>query len=223
MGTELGRKLVAEGLGSAFLLAVIVGSGIMGEKLAGGNVALALLANSIATGLGLYVLILTFSPISGAHFNPIVTIVDALQGGTNRSAAFLYVVVQIAGAFAGVAAAHFMFEEALFSVSTHARTGAGLWWSEFVATFGLLMVILSCSRSRPNGAPFAVGAYIAAAYWFTSSTSLANPAVTLARSVTETFTGIRPSDTPYFIAAQILGGWCAMLIAARLFPAQFIR
>ncbi len=217
MGMELGRKLVAEGLGSAFLLAVIVGSGIMGEKLAGGNVALTLLANSTATGLGLYVLISIFGPVSGAHFNPIVTLMDALQNGTSWSAAFLYVVVQIAGAFAGVAATHFMFGEALFSVSTHARTGGGLWWSEFVATFGLLMVILSCSRSRPSSAPFAVAAYIAAAYWFTSSTSFANPAVTLARSLTDTFTGIRPRDTPYFIAAQILGGWCAMLIATWLY------
>ena len=214
---SLGRKLVAEGLGTAFLLAVVVGSGIMGENLAGGNVALALLANSIATGLGLYVLILTFGPVSGAHFNPLVTIVDAFQNGTSWSAAFLYFVVQIAGAFAGVAATHFMFGEALFSVSTHARTGIGQWWSEFVATFGLLTVILSCSRSRPTSVPFAVGAYIAAAYWFTSSTSLANPAVTLARSVTDTFTGIRPSDTPYFIAAQLLGGLCAVLLTAWLF------
>lgn len=214
---SLRNKLVAEGLGTAFLLAVVVGSGIMGENLAGGNVALALLANSIATGLGLYVLILTFSPVSGAHFNPIVTFVDAFQRGAGWPVASLYIAVQIVGAFVGLAATHLMFGEALFSISDHARTGIGQWWSEFVATFGLLMVILGCSRSQPASVPFAVGAYIAAAYWFTSSTSLANPAVTVARSVTDTFTGIRPSDTPYFIAAQLLGGLCAMLLAAWLF------
>lgn len=214
---SLGRRLVAEGLGTALLLVVIVGSGIMGENLAGGNVALALLANSIATGLGISVLILVFGPVSGAHFNPVVTIVDVIQNGATWSAAFLYVVVQILGAFAGVAATHLMFGEALFSISTHARTGVGLWWSEVLATFGLLTVILGCSRSQPASMPFAVGAYIAAAYWFTSSTSLANPAVTLARSVTDTFTGIRPGDTSYFIAAQLLGGLCAWALALWLF------
>ena len=214
---SLSRRLVAEGLGTALLLVVIVGSGIMGENLAGGNVGLALLANSIATGLGISVLILVFGPVSGAHFNPVVTLVDIIQNGTTWSTAFLYVVVQILGAFAGVAATHLMFGEALFSISTHARTGVGLWWSEVVATFGLLTVILGCSRSQPASMPFAVGAYIAAAYWFTSSTSLANPAVTLARSVTDTFTGIRPGDTSYFIAAQLLGGLCAGALALWLF------
>lgn len=217
MGTELGRKLVAEGLGTAFLLATIVGSGIMGDNLAAGNVALTLLANSIATGLGLYVLILTFGPVSGAHFNPIVTIVNALQSNISQSQAFLYVVVQIAGAFAGVAATHFMFGEPIFSTASQIRTGVGVWWSEFLATFGLLMVILSCSQTRPASVPFAVGAYITAAYWFTSSTSLANPAVTLARAVSDTFTGIRPNDTLYFIAAQLLGGGCALFVSRWLF------
>lgn len=214
---SLGRRLAAEALGTAFLLAVIVGSGITGEKLAGGSIALALLANSIATGLGLSVLILAFGPVSGAHFNPIVTIAGAFQRDASWKLALLYIVMQMVGAFAGVAATHLMFGEALFSAATQVRAGPELWWSEFIATFGLLMVILGCSRSKPASVPFAVGAYIAAAYWFTSSTSLANPTVTLARSVTNTFTGIRPADTPYFIVAQILGGLFALILARWLF------
>ncbi len=209
----LARRLTAEALGTALLLATVVGSGIMGERLAGGNIGLALLANTLATGAGLAALILTFGPISGAHFNPAVTLSDAWQGNTHWRDVPLYLLVQIAGAFAGVAIAHLMFGEALFFASQHARTGAAQWLSEFVATFGLVAVIIGCSRSRPASVPFAVAAYITAAYWFTASTAFANPAVTLARAASDTFAGIRPMDTPGFIAAQLLG----MLAATRLF------
>ena len=199
------RRLVAEGLGTALLLATVVGSGIMGERLAGGNVAIALLANTIATGAGLVALILTFGPISGAHFNPAVTIADASQGGMPWREVPGYVLTQIAGAFAGVASAHAMFDEPVFTASTHARSGASQAFSEFVATFGLLAVIWGCSRRRASAVPFAVGAYITAAYWFTASTSFANPAVTLARAATNTFAGIRPADVAAFVVAQLLG------------------
>jgi len=215
----LARRVTAEAIGTAFLLAVVVGSGIMGERLAGGNVAIALLANSLATGAGLAALILTFGPISGAHFNPAVTLADAAQGGLPWREAPLYIVGQIFGAFAGVAAAHLMFGEPLFAASQHARTGVSQWWAEFVAAFGLLAVIWGCVRARPEAIPFAVGAYITAAYWFTASTSFANPAVTLARSVTDTFAGIRPADAPGFIVAQLLGAAAATVVMRRLIPA----
>lgn len=206
------RRLVAEGLGTAMLLAVVIGSGIMGERLAGGNVAIALLGNTIATGAGLVALILMFGTISGAHFNPAVTLSEAWQKNMPVSEVFPYIAVQILGAFAGVAAAHLMFGEPLFFASAHVRAGPAQWWSEFVATFGLIGVIIGCSRSRPSITPFAVAAYIAAAYWFTSSTSFANPAVTLARAASDTFAGIRPADAPGFIVAQLIGGAAATLL-----------
>jgi glycerol uptake facilitator-like aquaporin len=213
------RRLVSEGLGTAMLLAVVVGSGIMAERLSGGNVGLALLANAIATGAGLIALILMFGTVSGAHFNPVVTLSEAWQKNMPPSEVAPYILVQVVGAFAGVAAAHFMFDEKLFFASMHVRTGPAQWWSEFVATFGLLAVIIGCSRSRPSVTPFAVAAYITAAYWFTSSTSFANPAVTLARSATDTFAGIRPIDAPGFIVAQLLGAACATLVFCWLYPA----
>ncbi|WP_420474537.1 MIP/aquaporin family protein [Noviherbaspirillum sp. ST9] len=207
------RRLVAEGLGTAMLLAVVIGSGIMGERLSEGNTAIALLANAIATGAGLVALILMFGTISGAHFNPAVTLSEAWQKNLPASDVLPYIVVQVIGAFCGVAAAHLMFGEPVFFASEHVRTGAAQWWSEFVATFGLLGVIISCSRSRPSVTPFAVALYITAAYWFTSSTSFANPAVTLARAASDTFAGIHPADVPGFILAQLLG----MLAATGLF------
>jgi glycerol uptake facilitator-like aquaporin len=220
MSVELARKLTAEAVGTAFLLATVVGSGIMGEKLAGGNVAIALLANTIATAAALVALILTFGPVSGAHFNPAVTVADASQGGLRWSEVPGYVVAQFVGAFVGVAVAHLMFEErAVFFASEHVRTGPAQWLSEFVATFGLLTVIWGCARGRPGLVPFAVGAYITAAYWFTSSTSFANPAVTLARSASDTFAGIRPIDAPGFIVAQLLGAATATWLFRWLVPA----
>ncbi len=213
------RKLVAEALGTALLLATVVGSGIMGEQLAGGNVAIALLANTIATGAGLVALILTFGPISGAHFNPAVTLADASQGGLPWREVPGYLLAQIAGAFAGVAVAHIMFKEpALFFASQHERSGLAQLVSEFVATFGLLSVIWGCVRRRPSAVPFAVGAYITAAYWFTSSTSFANPAVTLARAASDTFAGIRPADAPGFIVAQLLGATASTALFRWLVP-----
>lgn len=213
------RRLVSEGLGTAFLLAVVIGSGIMGESLAGGNVAIALLGNTIATGAGLAALILMFGTISGAHFNPAVTLSEAWQKNLAWTDVTPYIAVQIAGAFAGVAAAHLMFGEPVFLASEHVREGPAQWWSEFVATFGLIGVIIGCSRSRPAVTPFAVAAYITAAYWFTSSTSFANPAVTLARAASDTFAGIRPADAPYFIAAQLLGMAAATVLFTWLYPA----
>lgn len=215
---SLSRQLTAEALGTAFLLAVVVGSGIMGERLAGGNGAIALLANTLATGAGLVVLILTFGPISGAHFNPAVTLADAWQGGLPWRKVPTYLAAQVLGAFAGVAAAHLMFQEPLFFASQHARTGAAQWWSEFVATFGLLAVIWGCARQRASAVPYAVGLYITAAYWFTASTSFANPAVTLARAASDTFAGIRPADAPGFIAAQLLGALAATALFRWLIP-----
>jgi glycerol uptake facilitator-like aquaporin len=209
---------VAEFAGTLFLLAAVVGSGIMGERLAAGNVALALLANTIATGAALAALILAFGPISGAHLNPAVTLADAWQGGIRWREATAYVVAQIAGAFAGVAAAHLMFGLPLFLASTHVRSGPAQLFSEFVATFGLLSVIWGCVRHRPSAVPFAVGAYISAAYWFTASTSFANPAVTLARSATNTFAGIRPADVAGFVAAQLAGALAATLLFRWLIP-----
>ncbi len=216
---NLARRVVAEGTGTALLLATVVGSGIMGERLAGGNVAVALLANTLATGAALVALILTFGPISGAHFNPAVSLADASQGGLGWREVPAYVLAQTAGALAGVAAAHTMFGEPLFTASRHARAGAAQMFSEFVATFGLLAVVWGCTRlQRPIVVPFAVGAYITAAYWFTASTSFANPAVTLARSVTDTFSGIRPADVPGFVAAQLAGAAAATLLFRWLVP-----
>ena len=212
------RRAVAEGLGTAFLLAAVVGSGIMGERLAGGNVAIALLANTIATGGALVTLILTFGPISGAHFNPAVTLADASQGGLPWRETPIYIAAQIVGAFAGVAAAHLMFTEPVFFASRHIRSGGAQLFSEFVATFGLLSVIWGCARLRSAAVPFAVGAYITSAYWFTASTSFANPAVTLARAASDTFAGIRPADAPGFIAAQLAGAAVATVLFRWLVP-----
>lgn len=214
----LARRIVAEAVGTAFLLAAVVGSGIMGERLAGGNVAIALLANTLATGAMLVTLILTFGPISGAHFNPAVTLADASQGGLAWREVPGYIAAQILGAFAGVGSAHLMFGEALFSASRHARAGAAQTFSEFIATFGLLCVIWGCARLRSSAVPFAVGAYITGAYWFTASTSFANPAVTLARSASDTFAGIRPADAPGFIVAQFAGAAAATLLFRWLVP-----
>ncbi len=193
------RRITAEAVGTALLLAAVVGSGIMGERLAGGNVAIALLANTLATGAMLVALILTFGPISGAHFNPAVTLADASQGGLPWREVPGYMAAQIFGAFAGVAAAHVMFGEPVFSASRHVRAGGAQMFSEFVATFGLLAVIWGCARLRSSGDAVRGGAYITGAYWFTASTSFANPAVTLARSASDTFAGIRPADAPGFI------------------------
>ena len=219
----LGRRLVAEGLGTAFLLAAIVGSGIMGERLAGGNVALALLANSAATGAALFALILTLGPISGAHFNPAVTLVDAWQGGVPWRDAPRYIFVQIVGAFAGVVVAHAMFGEPLLIASAKVRTGSAQILSEFVATFGLVAVIWGCSRQRTPAVALAVAAYITAAYWFTASTSFANPAVTLARAATDTFAGIRPADALPFLLAQFLGALVATALFRWLLPTLTAR
>jgi glycerol uptake facilitator-like aquaporin len=212
------RRAVAEALGTAFLLAAVVGSGIMGDRLAGGNVAIALLANTIATGAMLVALILTFGPISGAHLNPAVTLTDASQGGLAWREVPVYIAAQILGAFAGVAAAHLMFGEPVFFASRHVRAGGGQLFSEFVATFGLLSIIWGCSRLRSSAVPFAVGAYITGAYWFTSSTSFANPAVTLARAASDTFAGIRPADAPGFIVAELGGAMAATLLFRWLVP-----
>lgn len=214
------KRATSEALGTALLLATVVGSGIMAERLAGGNVALALLANTIATGAGLVALILTFGPISGAHFNPAVTLASAAQGGLPRRDVLAYLLSQTAGAFGGVAVAHVMFEAPLFSASQHVRSGPAQLVSEFVATFGLLSVIWGVSRKQAQFVPFAVGAYITAAYWFTASTSFANPAVTLARAATDTFAGIRPVDAPGFIVAQLLGAAAATALFRWLLPAQ---
>jgi glycerol uptake facilitator-like aquaporin len=215
---SLVQRAAAEALGTAFLVATVVGSGIMGESLAGGNVAIALLANTLATGAGLVALILTFGPVSGAHMNPTVTLAEASQGGLPWRDVPAYVSAQVAGAFGGVVIAHLMFEKPLFCASTHARPGSAQLVSEFVATFGLLAVIWGCSRRRASAVPFAVGAYIMAAYWFTASTSFANPAVTLARAACDTFAGIRPADAPGFIIAQLLGAAAATATFRWLVP-----
>jgi len=212
------RRAVAEALGTAFLLAAIVGSGIMAERLAGGNAAIALLANTIATGAMLVTLILTFGPISGAHFNPAVTLAGASERGLAWREVPAYITAQVLGAFAGVAAAHLMFGEPLFSASRHVRAGNAQLFSEFVATFGLLSVIWGCARLRSPAVPFAVGAYITGAYWFTASTSFANPAVTLARAASDTFAGIRPADAPGFIFAQLAGAAAATVLFRWLVP-----
>lgn len=212
------KRTASEGLGTALLLAAVVGSGIMGERLAGGNVALALLANTIATGAALVAIILAFGPISGAHLNPAVTLAAAVVGGIRWREVPAYAAAQTVGALLGVAVAHGMFGEPLFTASTHARTGAPQLLSEFVATFGLLSVIWGCVRSRASVIPFAVGAYVTAAYWFTASTSFANPAVTLARATTNTFSGIRPVDAPGFVLAQLAGAAASTALFHWLVP-----
>jgi len=219
MKSAAARRVTAEFQGTLFLVATVVGSGIMGERLAGGNVAIALLANTIATGAVLVALILAFGPISGAHLNPVVTLADAMEGGISWKETPAYIFAQVAGGISGAMIAHVMFGLPLVSLSRHARSGAAQMFSEFVATFGLLAVIWGCSRLRSNATAFAVGAYITAAYWFTASTSFANPAVTIARSLSDTFSGIRPPDAPGFIVAQIAGAIAATLLFRWLIPA----
>lgn len=210
--------MAAEFLGTLLLVAAVVGSGIMAERLAGGNVALALLVNTIATGAALVALILTFGPISGAHFNPVVSVADALEGGLPWSEITPYVFSQVVGGISGSVLAHVMFSLPFVSLSRHARSGPAQFISEFTATFGLLSVIWGCSRSRSNVVPFAVSSYITAAYWFTASTSFANPAVTIARALSDTFAGIRPTDVPLFIVAQLAGGIAATFMFRWLIP-----
>ena len=218
MKSSLSRRVTAEFLGTGFLVAAVVGSGIMGQQLSGGNVAIALLANTVATGAVLIVLILTFGPISGAHLNPAVTLADAIEQGIAWREVLPYVAAQCTGAVCGAVAAHLMFGLQLISLSQHARSGPAQVFSEFVATFGLLATIWGCSRTRIHAVPFAVGAYITSAYWFTASTSFANPAVTIARCLSNTFAGIRPADVAPFIAAQIAGAFCATLLFRWLAP-----
>jgi len=211
---NLPRRLAAEFLGTAFLLATVIGSGIMGDTLSSGNVAIALLGNTIATGAILAVLILVFGPISGAHFNPAVTLAFAVRGDISVPHAVIYVIVQIIAALFGVFVAHVMFGEPSFSPSLTTRTGLGIWTGEFVATFGLVATILGCLRFRPEAIPYAVGLFITAGYWFTSSTSFANPAVTIARSFSDTFAGIRPEDAPLFVVVQLVAAVIATLVFA---------
>ncbi len=218
---SLTRRLIAEALGTAGLLATVVGSGIMGETLAGGNVAIALLANAIATGAILVVLILVLGPVSGAHFNPAVTLAFVLRREISVSDAGLYVSVQVAGGILGVFAAHAMFELAILQSSVTARTGGAQWFAEAIATFGLVATILGAVRVRPDSVAYAVGLYITAGYWFTASTSFANPAVTVARALTDTFSGIQPAHAPGFIVAQLVGAVAATgLFAWLLAPAN---
>jgi glycerol uptake facilitator-like aquaporin len=207
---SLSRRLAAEGLGTALLLAIVVGSGIMGERLSGGNDAIALLGNTIATGAGLIVLIHMFGPVSGAHFNPAVTLAVLLRRGIDPRTAALYLAVQFAGAVAGVWAAHAMFAEPLLQVSSKLRDGPAQGFSEFVATFGLIGTILATQRARPDFTPVAVGLYIISAYWFTASTSFANPAVTVARGLSDSFAGIAPGSVPLFVAGQLAGALAAV-------------
>jgi glycerol uptake facilitator-like aquaporin len=224
MQNNLSRRLAAEFIGTAMLLAAVVGSGIMAERLAGGNIAVALLANTIATGAALVALILMFAPVSGAHFNPVVTLVSAIDGDLTVRAALLYVVVQIAGALAGTALANLMFGFPVFFASTKVRSGLAQWLGEFIATFGLIAVIVACTRQYRSVSIVAasVAAWIMAAYWFTSSTSFANPAVTIARSLSDTFAGIRPVDAPAFIGAQIVGALTAAAVFSWLVPRKEI-
>ena len=210
-GVDRPRRLAAEALGTGFLLAGVVGSGIMGERLADGNVAIALLGNTVATGAILVVLILIFGPISGAHFNPAVTLSFAVQRALPWREVPAYVAVQVAAGLAGVVCAHAMFAEPLLSLSTTARTGPPQWLGEFVATFGLVATIIGCVRAAPGAVPYAVGLFITSGYWFTSSTSFANPAVTIARSFSDTFSGIAPAHAPAFVAAQVAGAIAATL------------
>lgn len=223
MNSTLPRRAVSEFLGTAFLVAAVVGSGIMAERLAGGNVGLALLANTVATGAALVALILAFGPISGAHLNPVVSLCDAAAHGISWLEAAAYVPAQFAGGVLGTVAANAMFSLPLVSISRHARSGPAQFLSEFIATFGLLAVIWGCTRFRSPFVSFAVGSYITAAYWFTASTSFANPAVTVARCLSNTFAGIRPTDAPWFIGAQLLGGLSATAIFRWLVPDLEVR
>lgn len=218
--TGLPRRLAAEGLGTAFLLATIVGSGIMGERLAGGNVAIALLANALATAAMLYVLIEWFGPFSGAHFNPTVTLCMAARGDVAWRIVPAYILVQFSTAIAGVGIADAMFDLPVYSWSRHLRSGPSQWLSEFVATFGLIGLIWVASRNRAKAVPPLVASYIGAAYWFTASTSFANPAVTVARAITNTFAGIRPDDVPGFVIAQIIGLVAAVTVFGWLLPVR---
>jgi glycerol uptake facilitator-like aquaporin len=218
MTASLSRRFISEFVGTAFLVAAVVGSGIMGERLAGGNIAIALLANTIATGAALLALILTFGPISGAHFNPAVTLADAIESGIPWREVPAYITAQFTGGILGAILAHLMFGLRWYSLSTHVRSGWPLVLSEFVATFGLLSVIWGCTRTKPNATPFAVAAYITSAYWFTASTSFANPAVTVARTLSDTFAGIRPADVPSFLIAQIAGALAATILFRWLVP-----
>jgi glycerol uptake facilitator-like aquaporin len=218
MTFHLRARVVAEFVGTALLVTAVVGSGIMAERLSAGNTAIALLANTIATGAVLVALILTFGPISGAHFNPVVSVADALEGGMAWSETFLYVLFQLAGGVGGTILAHAMFGLPLISLSRHVRSGPAQFLSECVAAFGLLSVIWGCSRSRSTAVPFAVASYITAAYWFTASTSFANPAVTVARCLSDTFAGIRPVDVPPFVVAQFIGGLGATFLFRWLIP-----
>jgi glycerol uptake facilitator-like aquaporin len=220
MKFRLAQRVCAEFLGTAFLLTAVVGSGIMGERLSGGNVAIALLVNSIATGAALVTLIFAFGGISGAHFNPVVTLADSLSGGIARSDIFPYCLAQLAGSVLGTINSHFMFGLPTITLSRHARSGPAQFYAEIIATFGLLSVISGCSRLRPAAIPLTVGTYIAGAYWFTSSTSFANPAVTAARCITDTFAGIRPQDVPGFVLAQLLGGTAAFLLFRWMVPSR---
>ena len=214
MNRDLARRASAEAVGTALLVAIVVGSGIAAQRLSPGAIGLELLENSIATGAGLTALILAIGPVSGAHFNPVVTLADRLLGGISTTDAIAYVVAQIAGAGVGALAANLMFSLSAVTLSTHARSSGGLWLGEFIATFGLLLVILGVVRAgRASAAAFAVGGYIAAAYWFTSSTSFANPAVTIGRTLTDTFAGIKPSSAPAFIIVQISGALSAVFLA----------
>lgn len=215
---SLARRSVAEFFGTFFLVVAVVGSGIMAERLSGGNVALALLANTIATGSALIALILAFGPISGAHLNSVVTVMDAIESGLSWSDVPSYVFSQVLGGIFGAVAAHMMFGLPVVSLSLHVRSGPAQFFSEFVATFGLLCIIWGSSRLRSEMTPFAVGAYITAAYWFTSSTSFANPAVTIARCLSDTFAGIRPVDAPWFVLAQFIGGFAATGLFRWLVP-----
>lgn len=217
---SLARRLTAEALGTAFLLAAVVGSGIMGDRLAGGNVAIALLANTLATGAVLAVLIAVFGPVSGAHLNPAVTLSAAALGVMRWREVPSYVAAQLLGGLSGVVAAHVMFGEPLLSVSTHARNSSGEVFAEVIATLGLVLAIWATVRRRPSAVAWVVGSYITAAYWFTSSTSFANPAVTISRLASDTFTGIRPVDVPAFVVAQLVGTVIAIGLVRWLFPLQ---
>jgi glycerol uptake facilitator-like aquaporin len=220
---DIRRRLVAEGIGTALLVAVVVGSGIMGEQLADGNDAVALLGNTLATGAALVVLILIFGPISGAHFNPLVSLSFALQGQLRWPDLVAYLSVQVAAAIAGALLAHAMFDQPLLQVSAHVRTGTGVWIGEIVASFALLATIIGCLRNAPQAVPYAVGLVITAGYWFTSSTSFANPAVTIARSLTDSFSGIRPLDVPAFVVAQVVGAFLATITICWLTAPQTTR
>jgi glycerol uptake facilitator-like aquaporin len=216
----IAQRAFAETLGTALLLATVIGSGIMAQRLSGGNMALALLCNALATGAILPVLILIFGPVSGAHFNPAVSIAFAIQGTIGWRIAALYIACQIAGGLVGAWAAHAMFELPILQVSITARTGAGQWLAEAIAEFGLLLAIFGCVARTPSATPYAVGLYITAAYWFTASTSFANPAVTIARAWSDTFAGIAPGDVPMFIAAQMIGMLAAIAVARMLWPTE---